>query len=254
MPKYAEAIRGVVSEINECRENPAAYAYRLESWVEMYAGNVRYRDEDVPVLTTEGVSALSQAISQLKRTPPSPPLLFSPGLFSAAQLHCEGLGAEGGTSHQGDLGLRQRLAKFGHWGGKVVEALDFGSIAAREVVVSLLIDDGLPTREHRTALVSPDYRLIGVGFGPHEAYKSVCTVLLATKFSEHEGATQLSMPPGVLLGTWEARGWLEGAVRLNCEITSDMENDVMVKRVVKTWEMQDGSERRTEEVIYDALA
>lgn len=251
MPKYSEVIRGIVNEINECRENPAAYAYRLESWVETYVGLARYRDDDVPVLTTEGVSALHQAISVLKGTPPSPSLLFSLGLFSAAQLHCEDLGQSGGANH---LGLRERLAKFGKWGGRVVEALDFGSIAAREVVASLLIDDGLPTREHRTALLSPDYRIIGVGIGPHEAFKSVCTVLLATKFSEYEGSPQLSIPQGMLLGTWEARGWLEGAVGLNCQITSDMENDVMVKRVAKAWQMQDGSERRTEEVIYDALA
>ena len=250
MSKYSEAIRLVLREINDCRENPTAYAYRLEPWLETYVDLVRYRDEDVPVLTSEGTFALAQAISVLKRTPPLPTLRLSPGLYSAAQLHCEELGRTGHVTH---TGLRDRLQQFGQWNGKLIEAVDFGSISAREVVFSLLTDDGLPTRPHRNALLSPDFRLIGVGFGPHPLYKSVCTALLSLKFTEHEDFVPLPMPNGMLLGTWEARGWLEGAIRLNCEISSEMENDVVVKRIVKTWGMQDGTERRTEEVIYDAM-
>lgn len=50
--------------------------------------------------------------------------------------------------------------------GHLVEALDFGSIAAQEVVCSLLIDDGLLSREHRTGILSANYKKLGVVSAP----------------------------------------------------------------------------------------
>jgi len=254
MPKYSEVIQGVLGEINECRSNPEAYAAKLEQLLDLYHGRIRHRPDDVPVVTKEGVDAVHEAIAALKAAQATSPLELSAGLAAACQQHCNDLGPRGTTGHKGadQSTFQQRLEKYGKWMGHLIEALDFGSITAQEVVCSLLVDDGLPSREHRTAVLSANYKKIGVGFGAHDELKSMCTLVMATKFTDHAEFPRVQVPEGQVQGTWEARNWVDGAIRLTCEITSEMESGKVVKRVTKIWEMEDGSEpRKTEEIIYD---
>ena len=48
--------------------------------------------------------------------------------------------------------------------------VDFASAQPSEVVCNFLIDDGIPSRVHRKALLKKNYKYAGVGFGPHPDY------------------------------------------------------------------------------------
>jgi uncharacterized protein YkwD len=60
-----------------------------------------------------------------------------------------------------------RVEKYGGFTDDLMELIDFAQVSASDAVNSLLIDDGMPERENRQALLNPDFKCIGVGFAPH---------------------------------------------------------------------------------------
>jgi uncharacterized protein YkwD len=251
MTTYADIANQIYHEINELRASPANYAEKLESLRDNYkANNALHRPGDVPVLTREGVAALDEAIHVLKAASALSELKHSHGLTVAAQAHVNDTGKNSLIGHNGsdDSTFLQRLDSVGRWKGSVAEALDYGSVTAFEIVANLLIDDGQPTRPHRAALLNKNYKQVGSGFGPHEEYKTTANVILATEFTDNEELHTVYVPEGVLAESFEAKNWLEGAVRLTCEVTTEAEGTKIVRRYVKHWELSDGSSRTTTEV------
>jgi uncharacterized protein YkwD len=58
------------------------------------------------------------------------------------------------------------------------ENIAFGSYklnAGKRNVLALLVDDGVPSRGHRTNLFSPNFNIIGSATGPHNGYESMFT-------------------------------------------------------------------------------
>ena len=58
----------------------------------------------------------------------------------------------------------------------VDEAIAYGSDRAEDLVLQLIIDDGVPDRGHRRILFSPDYTLIGVACASHRVWRQVCVL------------------------------------------------------------------------------
>jgi uncharacterized protein YkwD len=251
MTTYSDIANQIYHEINELRANPAQYAEKLEALRENYkANNSFHRPGDVPVLTREGVAALDNAITALRAANPLPQIKLSSGLTVAAQAHVNDTGKNSLIGHNGsdDSTFLQRLDGVGKWKGSIAEALDYGSISAFEIIGNLLIDDGQPTRPHRQALLNKNYKHVGYGYGPHEEYKTTANIILATEFTDNEELPSVPVPEGVLTESLEARNWLEGAVRLTCEVTTEAEGSKIIRRYVKHWELSDGSSKTTTEV------
>ena len=64
------------------------------------------------------------------------------------------------------------------------ENLAYGPERARDVVMGLIIDDGVPDRGHRRNIFDPRLRVIGVACGPHEVYGSMCVMDYAGEYTE----------------------------------------------------------------------
>jgi uncharacterized protein YkwD len=161
----------VVRELNLARANPSLYA--------TFVAEARSSH------MIEHSRAVDEAVHFLKRTQPLPPLKLSAGMSRAAADHCaeqvEGqLGHEGGDrSHGGD-----RINRYGSWSTTWGENISYSRKSAREIVLALIIDDGVRDRGHRKNIFNPKFNYAGAGFGPHARYRTVCTIDFAGSYAE----------------------------------------------------------------------
>jgi uncharacterized protein YkwD len=149
-----------------------------------FEGTLWRRPGRVPLRTEEGVAALDEAIAFLEAARPVGPLRFNDGLALAARRHAQDLGPRGALDHVGADGSRlsDRLNRLGTWHGLIAENISTGEPEARQVVIQLLVDDGVPGRGHRRNLFNPDLHQAGAGSAPHRDYRVVTVIDYADGF------------------------------------------------------------------------
>ena len=176
--------RAVVQEMSDLRVRPKAYANHLRELRGWFKGTLWNRPGRVPLRTEEGVLALDEAIAFLDTVQPVGPLRFNEGLARAARLHAQDIGPRGGLEHVGSDGSRlsQRLNRQGTWQGSCAENIGTLEEDPRQLVIQLLVDDGVPSRGHRHNLFNPDLHQAGAGVAPHRDYRTVVVIDYADGF------------------------------------------------------------------------
>lgn len=159
-----EMARAVWAEINLARQQP-----------HRYAGFVR--DQRETAATREAVRFLEKARSL-------PPLRWSPAMSASASSHVFAQGRRGSMGHRGVDGSSpwQRLKRFGEWGGQVGENIHYGEKSARQIVIDLIVDAGVPTRGHRKNIFNGNFAVAGISHGGHARFGSVCVIDFAGTF------------------------------------------------------------------------
>ncbi len=186
-PPYLSVLEaGVLREMNLARTEPRRYAEFLEERRRYYRGNRFERPGEIAIITNEGVGAVDEAIEFLRRVKPVGALRPSQGLSRAAQDHVRDQGPSGRLGHIGEDGSRMcdRANHYGTWSGKVGENISYGQSDARNVVVQLIIDDGLTDRGHRENIFDPEFRVVGVACGEHSRYRAMCVTTFAAGYAE----------------------------------------------------------------------
>ncbi|MDH5804520.1 MAG: CAP domain-containing protein [Gemmatimonadota bacterium] len=179
----------IVQEHNLARQNPDRYATIAGELLALFDGDVIRRDGEPGLITREGPSAVREAVDFLRDAEPIGPLTRSRGMSLGARDLVKDHGPKGMTGHQGSDGSRpaDRLERFGDWRRTMGENVAYGryeSNHARRVVLSLIIDDGVAGRGHRTNIFNPDFSVIGVACGPHERYGTMCVMEYAGGYIE----------------------------------------------------------------------
>lgn len=176
--------RAVVQEMSDARVRPRAYAKHLRELRNGFVGTLWTRPGRTPLRTEEGLVAYDEAIAFLESVRPVGPLRFNEGLALAARRHARDLGPRGGLEHGGSDGSRlsDRLNRLGAWHGLIAEAIGTLEEDPRQVVIQLLVDDGVPDRGHRRSLFNPDLHQAGAGSAPHRDYKVVTVIDYADGF------------------------------------------------------------------------
>jgi uncharacterized protein YkwD len=175
----------IVLEINKLRSNPSRYAAEyLEPLISCYRGLDFNYPGDLTLRTSEGVAALRECIGYLKRSNPVPILVPSEGVTKAAEDHAYDQSTNGGTGHNGndDSDLKDRIERYGEWHVRIAENISYGDISPRQVVIYLLIDDGVLSRGHRTTFLQKDLKVLGVAEASHPYYKRMCVIDFAGEF------------------------------------------------------------------------
>jgi uncharacterized protein YkwD len=176
----------IIHEMNLARQNPALYATFVEQTRQNYSGGVCLLPGNVRLRTHEGLRALDEAIQFLRRAKPQPPLVLSPGLCLAAADHCreQAGGAIGHYSSNGsDPG--NRISRYGDVSQGWAENIAYGRHTAREIVLALIVDDGVRGRGHRKNIFNPTYNVAGAACGPHARFGSICSIDFASGYAEN---------------------------------------------------------------------
>lgn len=180
--------KAVVHEINLARTAPKNYASFLEQFKKYYHEKLIKLPNETPIITKEGVEALMEATRFLRSTKPVPLLNLSKGMSLGAKDHVKDLGLSGSSQHRGSDRSQpwDRVNRYGIWQKVIGENISLGHDRARNIVMSLIIDDGVPHRGHRKNIFNSDFRVIGVACGEHPNYKTVCIITLAGGYIERE--------------------------------------------------------------------
>lgn len=122
-------------------------------------------------------------ISDLKKCTPMGELKPSKALNDVAQLHALDMGTKGAVGHTSSDGttFSERLRKKGKAGGMIAENCDYGNEEPLDIVMALLIDDGIKSLGHRKNILEPTYRWIGIAIEKHKTYRVNCVMDFAEK-------------------------------------------------------------------------
>ena len=174
-------------ELNRARTNPRAYAKYLEERLAWFDGKVmREPGRRIAVETREGAAAVREAIAVLRRMRPQPPVAVSRGMSAGARDHVRDQGRTGATGHTGrdGSGAAERVARYGSWRESLSENIAYGPPTARDVIIGLIVDDGVPARGHRVNLFDPGIRVVGLSCGAHSRFRRMCVIVHANGYAE----------------------------------------------------------------------
>lgn len=108
-------------------------------------------------------------LNDLKKAKPCAVLLPEDICMKSALSHAEKMGKSGKTGHDG---MSKRLKPYGFAG----ENCDYGHDKALDIIMSLMIDEGVPSLGHRKNILDADYTHIGVSIKPHKKYGDNCVM------------------------------------------------------------------------------
>ncbi|HEY4306895.1 MAG TPA: CAP domain-containing protein [Gemmatimonadaceae bacterium] len=177
---YRRMEREVLVELNAVRTNPSGYASYLSALLPLYNGTlIRKPGLTVLIRTNEGPSAVREAIAALQHQTALTPVTLSSGMSTAAADLANDQRQTGNMGHAGSDGSNpgSRLNAHGGWQMAYSENIDYGPLlTGRDVIIDLLVDDGVPDRGHRHNIFDPDAHVVGVACGPHPRLRSMCVI------------------------------------------------------------------------------
>jgi uncharacterized protein YkwD len=177
----------VLDEMNLARADPQKYAGFVEEFKKYYDGNrLVIPGRRKALVTNEGIPAVDEAITFLRNQKPLPPLSVSKGLCLAAKDHANDLATKGLSGHLGSDGSlpNARVDRYGDWEGSIGETVVYEINPARQIVISLIIDDGTPNRGHRRNIFDSNYKVAGVSIVESPANGARCVVDYVGGFKE----------------------------------------------------------------------
>ena len=186
-PATGDAIqKALLSELNVARTTPLKYVEYLKDQRSRFKGNDFMGTPGVRLVTHEGVAAVDEAIAELSSQAPLDPLQFSQGLALAALDHVQDSGAKGLVSHEGSDGSSSgaRVRRYGQVVKGSGECISYGFAEARQIVMALIIDDGVASRGHRRSIFNGDFHLAGMATGPHKTFKHMCVIDFANAYTD----------------------------------------------------------------------
>jgi len=172
----------ILKALNQFRADPAGYAAVLRQQRQHYHGNFLERPGQPYLVTHEGVVPLDEAISALQSVHAElDRVTLSRGLSRAAADQVLESGQRGLISH-GDV--EKRMDRYGMWSGAIGEVITYGPREAKDVIINLLIDDGVADRGHRKSLLDPRWRYVGIACGFQGRYGTMCVLDFASSYRD----------------------------------------------------------------------
>ena len=158
--------KDIILEMNMARSNPKQYA---ETYINPNQGTFA-----------------RECYAELRQSKNLPVLQPKRGLSQAAKDHAADTGPKGIIGHTGSDGssLGDRINRYGTWRSGAAENISYGYNTAREIVLQLLIDDGVEDRGHRRNIMNANTRFVGVAAGSHAKYRFMCVQDFANDYTD----------------------------------------------------------------------
>lgn len=179
--------KDVITELNKVRTDPKGYAEnKVTKYRALYQGNLIVRPGEISMSTNEGVSAVDECYKVLMATSPMGILTPSKGISKASQDLVRSQSGTSDIGHNASDGSDPftRMDRYGKWSGTAAENVDYGYNDAEQIVLALLVDDGVSSRGHRASILDASQHYIGVAAGTHQLYKYMFVMDFAGGYTE----------------------------------------------------------------------
>jgi len=122
-----------------------------------------------------GKSSYTRSLRKdLNKIPSLAPLIPEQDLTAVARGHAQKTGEKGTTGHSD---FKKRFEPLmGNPYKHVGENCSYGYEQAIDIVISLLIDEGIKSLGHRNNILAPDFNSVGVAIRPHRSYRTNCVM------------------------------------------------------------------------------
>ena len=171
------------TEINNLRKDPKSFIPLIEQEMKSLKKNniLKKKNSNLQIQTMEGKDAYEDAITFLEHQKPISPLKKESRLSSAAMDLVKDIGTRGVVTHRDKYGqyVSERIEKYCEWNSSASEVIEVSSKNPQDILVSLLVDDGMRNRPDRKILFQEDYNFVGIGCGPHTEYEIVTVIVFA---------------------------------------------------------------------------
>ena len=99
-------------------------------------------------------------------------------LYLSATFHAQDMGKMGMTGHISSDGTNcnLRIQRYNPNIGCWSENCSYGMVSAINIVCQLLIDNNISSLGHRTNILKPVQKMVGVGIAPHKVYRTNCVM------------------------------------------------------------------------------
>jgi uncharacterized protein YkwD len=177
----------VVQYLNLSRMQPRKFArLHLKPLRSLYRGHLFVRPGKTAIGTNEGVKALDECIQVLEKQKSISALRPSYALFGGARDHVADTGPKGITGHQGSNGSSpwDRIGHYGKMRSAAGENISYGYEDPLEILVQLLVDDGVSSRGHRENILNAAFGRVGVSIGPHDKWHFMCVIDFAGEMDD----------------------------------------------------------------------
>jgi uncharacterized protein YkwD len=117
--------------------------------------------------------------NKLIQYPKSKIIKPSKSLHLAAREHAKDIGENGTTGHKSSNGadVKTRISKYAVNPTYFGENCSYGFKDPLEIIINLLVDDGIQGRPNRTNILNENFSHVGISIQPHSCYKVACVQL-----------------------------------------------------------------------------
>ena len=225
--KFIDSIEiQLLKEHNKIRNSPSLYIPILTETKKLFRkNNVLHFYKEMPFKTYEGLETIDEAINFLSTQKPLKSFILSSELIKSSKDIANELGTNGIVNHSKNL--PQYIEKYCEWGGMLCENIDFGTKQAENIMIKLLLNDGIKERFQRLNIFKPELKYIGISQNSHIKY-GICTVI--------HYAMNIT-PLGHILNE---KSFIKEY--LNTTLYSNIKNKVVVKKNVEKKEIKENQE------------
>ena len=173
----------IIEEINKLRADPILYSKKVEEYSQYFTDKIlKLPNLNVKIRTQEGSAPYLDTIEYLKTKEKKNALAPSKALCEIAQEIADNL-IDSETGEIDEELHEQIIDKHGSFNGKFTRAMDFGGFTSEQVVINFLVCDGDEDRTQREPLLGDGLNKIGVAFGKHNIYSTICVLVTCTEFT-----------------------------------------------------------------------
>ena len=178
----------IILEINKVRQNPSSYIPILKKEKDLIKGEILNRPNQSPIQLTEGEKGFQDSMDYLKKKKKTFPLEENNYLNLAASDLVNDIGPKGLFSHEDSNGnnISDRIEKYCEWEISCNEIIVFSSKNPQEIVIDIIVDDGIENKLNRESLFSDNYKFIGCGINEHKDFGNVIVLVLTGGIREKD--------------------------------------------------------------------